>query len=136
MSLADGWHYDRQFRREALARKCLDWSVPNQCLYTEAFTGRGIPRCSVCLQDDHRAQRCPHNLDYQWTSLLPGSFPGAIPFSQGQGGHASPQPSRRANKLCRRFNDGLCRLPTCRYIHSCRECGGSHPALHCNRNRQ
>ena len=45
--------YDRQFRREVLARKCLDWSVPNQRLYTEAFTGRGkpIPRCSVCLQD-------------------------------------------------------------------------------------
>ena len=55
--------YDQQFRREALARKCLDWSVPNKRLYTEAFTGRGkpIPRCSVCLQDDHRAQRCPHN---------------------------------------------------------------------------
>ena len=32
--------YDRQFRREALARKDLNWSVPDSRLYNEAFTGR------------------------------------------------------------------------------------------------
>ena len=32
--------YDRQFRREALARKDLNWSVPDAGLYNEAFTGR------------------------------------------------------------------------------------------------
>ena len=32
--------YDRQFRREALAKKSLDWSVPEPRLYSEAFTGR------------------------------------------------------------------------------------------------
>ena len=53
--------YDRQFRREALARKDLNWSVPNLHLYNDAFTGRAkaIARCSVCLQDDHTCNRVP-----------------------------------------------------------------------------
>ena len=55
--------YDRQFRREALARKDLNWSVSNARLYNEAFTGRAraIARCSYCLQDDHTATYCPKN---------------------------------------------------------------------------
>lgn len=55
--------YDRQFRREALAWKDLNWSVPDQHLYNEAFTGRAcsIPRCKYCLQDDHLAAYCPQN---------------------------------------------------------------------------
>ena len=31
--------YDRQYRRDMLARKDLNWSVPNARLYNEAFTG-------------------------------------------------------------------------------------------------
>ena len=53
--------YDQCFRREALAQKNLDWSVPNARLYNEAFTGwaKALPRCSFCLQEDHVAQYCP-----------------------------------------------------------------------------
>ena len=47
--------YDRQFRRDRLARRDLNWSVPNSRLYSEAFTGRArvIPRCPHCLSEDH-----------------------------------------------------------------------------------
>ena len=47
--------YDRQFHREALASKDLNWSVPNHRLYNEAFTGRvrSIPRCTICLSAHH-----------------------------------------------------------------------------------
>ena len=43
--------YGRLYRREALARKDLNWSVVNSRLYSEAFTGRAkvIPRCRYCL---------------------------------------------------------------------------------------
>ncbi len=53
--------YDRQYRHEALARKSLDWSVPDPRLYNEAFTGRAkaIPRCAMCLMDDHQAHSYP-----------------------------------------------------------------------------
>ena len=60
--------YDRCYRREALAAKNLDWSVPNARLYDEAFTGRAraIPRCSVCIQEDHSSQACPRNPNWPW----------------------------------------------------------------------
>ena len=47
--------YDRQYRREALARKGLNWSISDSRLYIEAFTGRAktISRYNFCLQDDH-----------------------------------------------------------------------------------
>jgi hypothetical protein len=64
--------YDRCYRREALAQKNLDWSIPNARLYNEAFTGyaRIIPRCSFCLQEDHLAQACPRNPNRPWFGWL------------------------------------------------------------------
>ncbi len=49
--------YDRQYRREALARRDLNWSRTDSTLYNEAFTGRAktIPRCNYCMQEDHTA---------------------------------------------------------------------------------
>ena len=53
--------YDRQFRRDMLARKDLNWSATNTRLYNEAFTGRArtIPRCPHCLSEDHSGASCP-----------------------------------------------------------------------------
>ena len=55
--------YDRQYRRQALAKQDLNWSVTDARLYNEAFTGRPhlITRCSFCLQDDHTSSQCPRN---------------------------------------------------------------------------
>lgn len=55
--------YDRQYRREALAAKILNWSTPNHQLYSEAFTGQVkiISRCSICLSNAHLANQCPSN---------------------------------------------------------------------------
>ena len=60
--------YDRQFRREALAMRDLNWSVTDTRLYSEAFTGRAlaIPRCPFCLQDDHTSPCYPNNPDQPW----------------------------------------------------------------------
>ena len=53
--------YDRQYRREALARQDLNWSACNARLYNEAFTGRAkaIPRCQHCLSETHASATCP-----------------------------------------------------------------------------
>ena len=125
--------YDRCYRREALAPKNLDWSVPNARLYNEAFTGhaRAVPRCSFCLQEDHLAQYCPRNPNRPWfvwlgdTSLQPSQSPN----HQGSGRGA------QSAECCRRFNDGRCKQSPsmCRYAHRCADCGGPHPRLHCTR---
>ncbi len=114
--------YDRQYRREALARRDLNWSVPNTRLYNEAFTGRAraIPRCSYCLSDDHLANNCPVN-------------PGAT--SKWDGPHSSnSRPC--ASEPCRNFNEGKCRRVNCRYTHVCLSCHEAHPWVDCPRRRQ
>ena len=53
--------YDRLYRREMLAKKDLNWSVPNPRLYSEAFTGRAKrhPQCPHCLSEDHEGAAFP-----------------------------------------------------------------------------
>ena len=46
--------------------------------------------------------------------------------------HGSPQRCAGASTRVA----AVCRLTSCRYIHTCKECGGDHPAMHCSRARQ
>ena len=122
--------YDRCFRREALAAKSLDWSVPNLRLYNEAFTGhaKAIPRCTFCLQEDHASQTCPRNPSRPW-------------FGWVREPDGWPQPTTgrsQSAECCRRYNDGKCRQTanTCRYSHKCIDCSGPHPRSHCPRGQR
>ena len=128
--------YDRQFRREALARKDLNWSVPDSRLYNEAFTGRAraIPRCAFCLQDDHTAPYCPRNPNrpasgYGWAAE-------ATPWLQLPPGnqHHKTHFGCRPTEVCRRFNEGRFRQPTCKYRHACSSCQGPHAWVNCPHN--
>ena len=120
---------DRCYRREALAQKNLDWSVPNACLYNEVFTGhaRIIPRCSFFLQEDHLAQVCPRNPNRPWFGWL--NDPAQFNLGQQTG---------QSLECCRRFNGGKCKQSafSCRYSHRCVDCGGPHPRLNCSRGSQ
>ena len=123
--------YDRQFRREALARKDLNWSAPDPRLFSEAFTGRAksIPRCSLCLQDDHLAQACPQNPDRQWMAWAPGPSPSAVASPAAAGG--------KRPDVCRNYNRGICRRGHgCRYDHLCLECGTRHGGDACQPRAQ
>ena len=127
--------YDRQYRREMLAKGDLNWSSPNARLYNEAFTGRAraIPRCTQCLSEDHTTPYC---------QFMPPSTP--LPYMPL--GHqqttvppytqlAPPMPSTGQRTICRNFNDNRCRYTRCRFQHVCSECGGPHPAIFCSRPR-
>ena len=124
--------YDRQFRREALARKDLNWSVTDTRLYSEAFTGRArtIARCQYCLQDDHSAARCPRDpnrIQVAWLSDTAdwARFPPSPALAY------SRPPLSGSREICRRFNDGRCKQPRCKYQHMCTQCQGSHPLISC-----
>ena len=99
--------YDRQFRREMLARKDLDWSVPNARLYNEAFTGRAksIPRCPHCLSEDHTAAVCHFNPNLTIMGWLqdPRQFltPPVLP-THSQGSGVGVAAARR--EVCRNYN--------------------------------
>ena len=129
--------YDRRYRREALARRDLNWSVPDARLYNEAFTGRAkaIKRCTYCLQDDHDQSSCrtnPHHLLLGWLPSL-GPWPGMTFFPQPTGAQPPQAPSR---EIRRRFNEGRCgKQQRCKYSHYCTTCKGPHPQVQCP-NRQ
>ena len=111
--------YDRQFRREALARRDLNWSATNARLYSEAFTGRAkvIPRCRHCLSETHDLRACPVNPDNLDPTARRQSSPGAS-----------------SKDVCRNYNDGKCRYSRCKYQHVCRECHYPHPWSSCPKN--
>ena len=108
-----------------LARKDLNWSVPNVCLYNEAFTGRAraIPRCSYCLQDDHAAFACPSNPSRPLLWDIP-----VWPAPTALGKASRPVQA----EACRNYNDGRC---NCRYQHICLGCQEAHAWINCPRRR-
>ena len=110
--------YDRQYRREALARRSLNWSQANSRLYNEAFTGRAkaIPRCHHCLSDTHASSACLLNTG-------PSGAPDANNPRQSLG-----------QEICRAYNAGQCRFIRCRYRHVCTECSYPHPWSRCPKN--
>ena len=99
--------YDRQFRRQALAKKDLNWSITDLRLYNEAFTGRArsIARCSLCLQGDHSAAHCPHNPHRLYLGWIPelSAWPAFLPLNH----HFLSRPSTQ--EICPRFNEGRCK---------------------------
>ena len=127
--------YDRQFRRQALARKSLDWSVTDPRLYSEAFTGRAksIPRCSTCLEMTTSPPASPrtltalggHGLQAQHRGLRHPLVHSRVPCSNHAGFPKSAAASMRAGAEC---------LPAGTFIP--KVCNGSHPAIQCGRIRQ
>ena len=133
----EGEHWvtcNRQFRREALARGDLNWSVPDSRLYQEAFTGRAraLARCSYCLADDHSSAQCTRNPNrpqfLQWIPELWQCQPPSMAASPSM--TASP-----SSEIYRRFNEGRCKVNRCKYWQSCSACLGPHTWKDCTRNK-
>ena len=117
--------YDRQFRREALARKDLVWSQKMSHLYIETFTGRArnLPLCSTCGADDHPGSRCPRSMGW-----IPAPSVWSPTGLQAGDSHTP-------RDICNKFNEGRCRIPWCRYTHACKGCGAGDPLIMCPRSQ-
>ena len=94
-----------------LARKNLNWSLPNSRLFNETFTGcaRAIPRCIFCLQDDHTTST--------WTINPNRPAPWDVSYWPAQTAMGYVPCSVQA-EVCHNYNDGRCKesnlpLPAC-----------------------
>ena len=117
--------YDRVYRRQALARRSLEWAQEDSALYNEAFVGHAkvIVRCRHCLSEYHATEACP-DLPHP-PALWPTHYLPTSPTA------ASLPPGHR-QELCRKFNDNRCFIRRCKYVHACSNCGRPHPAALCS----
>ena len=131
--------YDRLYRRQALARKDLDWSTIDTRLYQSIFTGRARPiqRCQHCGDEGHPGNICPEVPRQPWLGLpqyTPGQW-NAPPYPQWQPAvtqQVTPPQAAYNQQVCRRFNKGNCKAgQRCKYIHTCLNCGGPHAQIQC-----
>ena len=110
---------------DALARKDLNWSVPDRRLYNEAFTGRGraIHWCSYCLDDDHHVNNSPKTPN----RTLLGHFHPCTP------GQCQQFQSLRLMRLVAALTkeDAASSSTANISILIYTSCGGPHPALQC-----
>ena len=127
--------YDRSYRWQALARKDLNWSVPDPRLYSEAFTGRAraIARCVWCLEDDHTNAMCPKNPHCPVFGFFPDpsawlTQAASVPPWQMPSSSATPA---NIPEICRRYNEGKRQKATCKCRHICTTCHGLHRQLEC-----
>ena len=104
--------YNRQYCHQALAKRDMNWSVPDPHPYNEALTGHVHPIAwsSYCLQDDHTMQQCPRNPHWPVFGWLPGPsvWPGSAPGSYTGLPAAGRSPTM---EICRRFNKAKCITP-------------------------
>ena len=115
--------YYRQFRREALRGKTLT----------------GPPQILACIvRLSLGEQGLSHGALTAYGTIIPPSTARRTRTNcgsrgtRGQGLSATPI-SCRSSELCRRFNEGRCRLAACRFSHACR---GAHPAIACHQSHQ
>ena len=141
--------YDTCYRRQAAAKKSLDWSQVDFNLYNQTFAGRAKAksRCRYCLSEYHRSEECYYAPTPPPTNLTPYG-PGE-PYSFRRSFQESParqprgpRPQTQAGsqnrfvEVCELFNNergNLCRFKRCKYMHICinKGCHGSHPASEC-----
>ena len=124
--------YDRCYRRQAAATKSLNWASIDSALYNEAFTGRArvIPRCRVCLSENHMEAECPDR-----SLPIPGHYSSAnLSLAPYQSQYAR-QPARTGQssfqEICQLFNKARCKAVWCRRRHTCNRCGLPHPEVVC-----
>ena len=111
--------YDRMFRRQALARRSLDWGIEDPGLYSEAFVGQAqaVARCTHCLSELHSAEACP-------------DLPRFVGLSVQQAG-SSAKSGSSSRDVCKKFNEGRCNHRPCRFLHLCMACNKPHPVTRC-----
>lgn len=140
--------YDTCYRRQAAAKKSLDWSQVDFNLYNQTFAGRAKvkSRCKYCLSEYHRAEDCDYAPEPHFINATPhpqGEF-NSTRRSLGEPPPVRPQWSSRSQtgsqnkflEICELFNNekgNMCRFKKCKYMHLCinKGCHGPHPASEC-----
>ena len=150
------WYdYDKSFRMYLAMNPAARWDSFNEEVYNRCIrfsldtrstasirSPRDSRKCFLCGNSGHIQNACHLRAGDSLGISSVGRNPGFHPTGHSQVRHvlpptATPAPRRphppglRPTGICRYFNQDGCIHHNCRYIHSCTNCGGAHPASHC-----
>ena len=131
--------YDSCYRRQAAAKKSLDWSCLDFGLYNQAFAGRAKVknRCRFCLSEFHFSSEFSLAPELHRNRQLPKAdrFNSSSTRFARSAGTTTCQAANSV-EICQLFNNekgNMCRYNGCRFAHICsnRGCHGPHPRIEC-----
>lgn len=141
-----GWVvYDTAYRRQAAARKDLNWAIIDTSLYNTLFTGRARAtlRCTHCLSQEHLPERCPLVNGPFSQMLQSAGMPHTVQSTTTIGTYPTPPQQQNQNtpkpQICGLYNSNggpRCTLRFCRFAHICSECFQDHPRMYCPSRKQ
>ena len=137
------YEYHCQFAQKAAAylrneNIAIDWSIRDEVLYNNIFTGRPILTCSNCGSSGHPSGFCIFDKQ-QPTSEGPSyrqSTDRQTPRQRNVDMHGRPRNFHNNKEICNNFNtDSGCRLANCYRAHVCSGCKGEHQKPACPLDR-
>ena len=114
---------------------CIDWSVRDEILYNNIFSGRPSTVCAVCNSSSHETSFC--------TSTAPtarNEYNGRPERFQRSNSertrttdlHGRPRLYHQGKEVCNNFNaDSGCRTQNCPRAHVCTSCKTDHSKATC-----
>ena len=127
--------YDAAFRQQAAITGNRQWSRVNPSLYSICFSGvaRAGTRCELCLSLSHPTRDCSlvSGQDSEVSTCLKTLESAVLAITSHVPQHQGLQSREKSPEACQNWNSGRCRMPSCRYRHVCKVCGGPNPAYAC-----
>ncbi|XP_052428992.1 uncharacterized protein LOC127970440 [Carassius gibelio] len=119
--------------RIAQWNQCPYWGAIDSDLHSRVFLGCRSISCAICRSVAHSTTTCPQiNPDATQHSLTPpAKSTSYVPKSVTAANSRLAQPGEESTQLCIAFNNGKCIRQHCRYLHSCKFCGGAHARIVC-----
>ena len=125
------YEYHRQFSAKAAAyleqhNIKIDWSIRDNILYTNIFTGQQASSCRLCHSLSHDTSFCPQTLHERYSR-----------FDSNQVYKRSDMRGRvkkffNGQEICNNYNGPKgCIRERCNYSHVCLSCHNSHPQKKC-----
>ena len=114
---------------------CIDWSVRDEILYNNIFSGRPVNSCTVCNSTSHESVFCPLDPNpsrSEFSSTRADRNHRPADRNRTTDLHGRPRIFHQGKEVCNNFNgDAGCRLNQCPRAHVCIACKGDHSKPSC-----
>ena len=113
-------------------KSLINGAVVDLSLISRHFTGHKLLCCSICGSFNHTVNLCPKTLPINEPLQKPQANLSTF-YSDGQLKKLVRYTPGSHVPICNNFNESVCTLRFCKFMHVCSWCGDSHPRSVCPR---